>query len=324
MTDFTNKVIFRHLLWKWAPEEDEPLNENHKKDYEKVVSHFKKWREWARGQERIRDEFSKMLRLKEKRSDDTFDMLISHVIVACFFATNSSIATPDSLNQLKEKNAYEENIKIQLPHIQKLANAILEVKNNQHHQFYARFFSRFVNAFLEKRGYKVEELIFSDEEANEFIIKMLRGYEFQLKTWFPWDAETWPNTDFREITHLEGGPPWFKTKKAGALLYHDQLHKQVNKTNRSVNSLIFHLAFLFRQYTSSRLDDISFSSFGGQMPNDGKPCYEHVTNIANAIFTSSGDFCDSNDELDEGKVKDRIRGLVKNEVRLGCWLKDES
>ena len=96
--------------------------------------------------------------------------------------------------------------------------------------------------------------------------------------------------------------------KTGPLLYPNPLDQQNAQPQSKVNGLLFHLAFLFRLYTSPNPHGRWQS--GERMPTTGKPWIPLVTVLTNATLET---------DLSIEEVRSIIHSLVKKKVGLIPW-----
>jgi hypothetical protein len=107
-------------------------------------------------------------------------------------------------------------------------------------------------------------------------------------------------------------------RNLGALLYPKRPPSQAQKGNTPQNSLIYSLAFLFRHFTKNR-KGYWLPSTKGTIIKTGYPCYELISDLANAVFYPAGHAIDEEKEFTPQKVQDRVLSLTKANVELGCW-----
>jgi hypothetical protein len=109
-------------------------------------------------------------------------------------------------------------------------------------------------------------------------------------------------------------------RQHGALLFPQGLSNQSQGENPQVNSLLFSLVFLLRQYTDQGSPDNAWlKAKAGPMPKNGRPHYGLVAQIINAtnelcvppVFKAA---------MTEGQVKKRIARLIEKDVELSTWI----
>ena len=103
------------------------------------------------------------------------------------------------------------------------------------------------------------------------------------------------------------------------MLYPKELANQSQREFPQINSLLFSLVFLFRQFTDNSPDNNWFKKKFGPMPSTGKPNYKLVTQLTNATNELSNPPFLS-EELTHDQVKMRIKRLVDNDVQLSSWI----
>ncbi len=111
--------------------------------------------------------------------------------------------------------------------------------------------------------------------------------------------------------------PWIHRWQFGALLYPDKhpLDQQIKQPEHRLNSLLFHLAFLFRQATASKP---ILAMAGTPMPAGGKPHYDLILQFAYLVFPQ---LCETSGEEELGvyTIKARLFEIKKIGVTLGNW-----
>ena len=108
-------------------------------------------------------------------------------------------------------------------------------------------------------------------------------------------------------------------RQHGALLYPKVLDNQSQRELPQINSLLFSLVFLFRQFTDNSTDDNWFKTKFGPMPSTGNPNYKLVTKLINA----TNEFANPpflSERLNHDQVKMRIKRLVDNDIQLSSWI----
>jgi len=109
-------------------------------------------------------------------------------------------------------------------------------------------------------------------------------------------------------------------RQHGALLFPKGLSNQSQGRTPQINSLLFTLVFILRQYTDQDSPDSAWlKAKAGSMPKNGKPHYELVAQIINAtnelcvppVFETA---------MTEEQVKKRIARLTEKDVKLSTWI----
>lgn len=105
----------------------------------------------------------------------------------------------------------------------------------------------------------------------------------------------------------------------GPLYYPNSLPKQAMKEKAELNGFLFHLVFIFRQYTNLKVKkDTWYQQKTGPMPSGGTPCFKQVADIANSL----NQICTPNlseKEFSLSQVKQVIYRLQENDVILNTW-----
>jgi hypothetical protein len=127
-------------------------------------------------------------------------------------------------------------------------------------------------------------------------------------------------TEYRNQVHVaillkgrENLPHW---KQHGNLYYPNDIKGQAKRRVPQANSLLFGLVFYLRQYTDETAPESKWMQrVEGPMPTTGKPHYDLVAKIANAVNElSSPSIFDSKQSGDQ--VRKRIKTLIDNNVEL--------
>ena len=127
-------------------------------------------------------------------------------------------------------------------------------------------------------------------------------------------------TEYRNLVHLsvfmkdrKKFPHW---KQHGNLYYPNDIKDQAKRRVPQANSLLFGLVFYLRQYTDETTpESVWMQRVEGPMPTNGRPHYELVAKIANAVNELCTPPIFDNKLLDE-QVRKRINTLVDNNVEL--------
>ena len=108
-------------------------------------------------------------------------------------------------------------------------------------------------------------------------------------------------------------PHW---KQHGNLYYPNDIKDQAKRRVPQANSLLFGLVFYLRRYTDQDTPDSEWMQrVEGPMPTNGRPHYELVAKIANAV----NELCTPpifDNKLSDEQVRKRINTLVDNNVEL--------
>lgn len=108
-------------------------------------------------------------------------------------------------------------------------------------------------------------------------------------------------------------PYW---KQHGNLYYPNDIKDQAKRRVPQANSLLFGLVFYLRRYTDQDTPDREWvQRVEGPMPTNGRPHYELVAKIANAV----NELCTPpifDNKLSDEQVRKRINTLVDNNVEL--------
>ncbi|MBT7337511.1 hypothetical protein HN801_02285 [Candidatus Peregrinibacteria bacterium] len=108
-------------------------------------------------------------------------------------------------------------------------------------------------------------------------------------------------------------PHW---KQHGNLYYPNDIQDQAKRRVPQANSLLFGLVFYLRQYTDETTpESVWMQRVEGPMPTTGRPHYELVAQIANAV----NELCTPpifDNKLSDEQVRKRIKTLIDNNVEL--------
>jgi hypothetical protein len=278
----------------------------------KLMEDLSKWLGWAEEQEGFVDALTRMRNLGDNRSKDEFEELKCHVLVISFFVTPGWYKPTDfEGDKIKKHKECVENITNQVKGIKRFRESLKFNKNNS-------FQSKFIHLgfsnrleVLKKEGLIPTENKDLDHLSLKFLDWLLESYLMDLEMCgFKLDEN---NSEF-------AGGVFLNRNIHGALVYPQELPRQAIREHAEINSYIFHLAMIFRQFTGKTSSGPWLTKFKGEMPECGGARYENVADLANALFSPLGWFEDESAELTDKKVMERIQGLLKKDVRLGSWL----
>lgn len=278
----------------------------------KLKEDFSKWLEWAKEQQGFVDAIRRLNKLKDERSKDDFEELKSHILIISFFVSPGWYKSADyEGDKVKEHKACMENITRQVKGIKGFRESLKFNKDNhfQPKSIYLAFCDRL--EVLKKEGLVPAENKELDHLSLEFLDRLLESYQRNLE--FEGFELGGDNSGF-------GFGVFMERKSHGVLIYPQKLPKQAVREHAEINSYIFHLAMIFRQFTDQTSSGPWLTKFNGEMPDCGGARYENVADLANTLFTSIGWVKDETEELTNKKVMERIKALTDKGVTLGSWL----
>jgi len=270
-----------------------------------------KWLEWAKEQRRFVDALLKLSNLDKSRNKEDLEELRNHILVISFFASPDWYKpTEFESEKIKEHKECLENIISQVKGINRFRKGLEINKNNrlQSKSIHLGYSNRL--EVLKKEGLtpvKNKEL---EHLSLEFLDWLLDSYLVNLEM---------DGLDIDHINSSFSGGVFIERNRSGALIYPTDLTKQARSEHPEINSYLFHLAMLFRQYTHNE-EKNWLSQTQGDMPDYGKPSYKHVANLANSLFSSVGWFENSKYEFLDRNVLERIRKLQKMKVKMSSWI----
>ncbi len=281
---------------------------------EKIIKvEFDKWLEWALKENTYTDALNRLKKIKGKRSEKEFDELVWHVHSVSFSATplNSKI-------KLNIKETFEDqkdnlqNIQSQILAIEKLRGLIKKQQGTPYDPL-ALLVTR--EEFFDIDNIPREVLEYnwphSDRDWFSFPFELFdKGLEIYLKRL---------KSNLTEDPSGENLVESMLAKKWGALIYPGNLTPQAKRKSAEINSLLFNLVFLFRQFTSDQSNKEFLKFTRGHMPDLGSPCYENVADISNSILFAGNIISEEDEGLDSTKVMERVRNLTSQGVQLGSW-----
>ena len=241
------------------------------------------------------------MNLKNVGRAKEFDELIAHIRVACFGTTEFAGSLRSNQIKLRQEfREYIENLKVQVKALKEFKQAHRRNKQYGFGQDSIPVSYGFPDA-LKKAGLKMEGGLSGYQLSLDFIEDLVDEYLDRLEL----DNESgyWENDSFI-------------INKIDALIYPHEVSKQAMRDDSVINSLLFHLSFLFRQYTSPESDKAWLKKINGEMPLAGQPQYGYTADIANAIFNLHANQDDSIG-LSSKNVMERVSNLTKIKVRLG-------
>ncbi|MBT5717559.1 MAG: hypothetical protein HOI70_11660 [Opitutae bacterium] len=278
----------------------------------KLREDFSKWLEWAKEQEGFVDALTRMRSIEGKRSKDDFEELKSHILVISFFASPGWYKPADfEDNKVKEHKECIENITSQVKGIKEFRKSLKSNKNNhfQPDSIHLRFLDWL--EVLKKEGLVPAENKELDHLSLEFLDRLLESYQLDLEL---------EGYDLGGDNSGFGFGAFMERKSHGVLIYPQKISRQAVREHAEINSYIFYLAMLFRQFTDTTSSGPWLTKFNGEMPDCGGARYENVADLANTLFTSIGWLEDETKELTNKKVMERIKALTDKGVKLGSWL----
>ncbi len=120
----------------------------------------------------------------------------------------------------------------------------------------------------------------------------------------------------KETVEIKSQEPLIFRMVAGYLHYPEPLNKREQGANTAENTLLFELTSLFQNFTNPNFNENWPYSNEGPLPELGDPCYEHIANLANAVFYEDEDPNNEEKEFTARKVGDRIRDLRQKKVQF--------
>ena len=267
-----------------------------------LLDKYQIWiKKFASDESRGRSAIDAIESIKVLRSREEFLYLSGDVTFACFKATiYDSPMLKDKAKETREeaKNVLEE-IPDQLKAIKTLKRFISK------YPFHSC--NGFANAFKEINDETPLSKALDSESgkimAYDFLLETLSLYEKGLD--YEKEAIIQTNTE-----------PLLFRRFSGYLLYPEPLNKREQGANEAENSLLFELAFLFKNFTNLELKKNWRFKIEGLLPEHGDPCYKHIANLANAVFYEDEDPNNEKKEFTVSKVGDRIRKLQQKGVQL--------
>jgi hypothetical protein len=307
---------------------------------------FLEWVEKLTSQERMVDVLQRLRAgLEEIRGREEFNELTAHVLIVCFSTT--PFVADLNRDQWKLQDEYREhleNLKIQLGGLEKFLEGCKADRNNRYKPEEIMGTSDFFDC-LKREGLKLtssnpDKLRLSIDALKNLIGGFIRQLKFELYGPVSDFDQTYQNflqeieddgivgsrfsnsnaDFFRQLEVQNAAGPDFVGTKICSLIHTDEIAKQARGNKAIVNSLLFHLSFLFRQYTSSDSDGPWLKNIKGEMPSDGRPCYEQVTDISNVVLSFIGVFQGEEQELSDQQVRQRVNNLTNKRVELGSLL----
>jgi|GEM_PF-4829023 len=271
------------------------MNIYKKKEYKKWV---RKFGQSERGKEAL-DALEELKRIVPQRDKKSFLKLTEKVKRICFFASHyhreilrePSISAKETIRDLKEE------IPSKIKGIEKLGKFL-----NKYPGIATEIFSETSpgvdNISKDFGDIPVTEIADLFKALLEIFGKGLKQHSKKIKDY----------------------PAW--RRRYGALIYPGPLAPQTQVQHPEINSLLFALTHLFRNYTIPYLYDDTLLDGYGPMPGGGKPCYGITAKIANAVFFPEGDQSLEDNEFDENKIRYRIRCLTDQRVILSLpsWM----
>jgi hypothetical protein len=270
-----------------------------------------KWLEWAKEQRRFVDALLKLSNLDKSRNKEDLEELRNHILVISFFASPDWYKpTEFESEKIKEHKECLENIISQVKGINRFRKGLEINKNN-------RFQSKSIHL-----GYSNRLEVLKKEGLTPVKNKELEHLSLEFLDWLLDSYLVNLEMDGLDIDHINSsfsGGVFIERNRSGALIYPTDLTKQARSEHPEINSYLFHLAMLFRQYTHNE-EKNWLSQTQGDMPDYGKPSYKHVANLANSLFSSVGWFESSKYEFLDRNVLERIRKLQKMKVKMSSWI----
>ena len=270
-----------------------------------------KWLEWAKEQRRFVDALLKLSNLDKSRNKEDLEELRNHILVISFFASPDWYKpTEFESEKIKEHKECLENIISQVKGINRFRKGLEINKNN-------RFQSKSIHL-----GYSNRLEVLKKEGLTPVKNKELEHLSLEFLDWLLDSYLVNLEKDGLDIDHINSsfsGGVFIERNRSGALIYPTDLTKQARSEHPEINSYLFHLAMLFRQYTHNE-EKNWLSQTQGDMPDYGKPSYKHVANLANSLFSSVGWFENSKYEFLDRNVLERIRKLQKMKVKMSSWI----
>ena len=232
----------------------------------------------------VKDILGNVLKLKLARRDSP--KLEQNVLYACFKAATAP--PPDEDSAAKHREFFKEQFSLIDSHRQDVARIRDYLADQREMACKAMAHADPPGA---QRRHHVTNIVLA--EVDDFM-KVLSRYETGLTHIADWDHPAHISADdFRY----------------GPFEMHNDLYEMLAKPkNINQTGLMFHLAYLFRYFTShtSSIPRIDIGrdilDVQGEMLSDGRPHHELVAPLVNAVFDLT---------LSASKVKDRLRDLVR-------------
>jgi hypothetical protein len=278
----------------------------------KLREDLSKWLEWAKDQERFADALRRLRTPDDIRSKEDLEELNSHILVISFFATPDWYKPTDfEGTKIKKHKECMENITNQVKGIKIFRESLKLNKKNpfQPKSFHLGLLNKL--EVLKKEGLTPEENKELDHLSLEFLDWLLESYQLSLEL-----QGFEPGQDNSSC----GFGVFMQRTTHGVLIYPQKIAKQAVREHAEINSYLFHLAMVFRQFTDKTSRGEWLTRFKGEMPDCGGARYENVADLANALFSSIGWIEDESKELTNKKVMERIKALTDKDVKLGSWL----
>jgi hypothetical protein len=274
--------------------------EGYKKE---LHSNYEKWNKaFLKNKSRGRDAIGRIDSLSINDPEESRLRLVADVSAVCYRAANynSPLLTDFARTYREENKSILEEIPLQLKSLKTLKRFI---SVHPEHSTMA-----FENPLCEKgeESNLYKALVNQDaiSSANDLLIEIFSLYEEGLRHL---------NDGLYEIRQ-EGLP---MDMISGSLIYPKSLNKRELGANPEENNLLFHLAFIFREFTNPNFkhENLPFK-IEGELPDHGKPCYRLIADLANAVFFPEGNQEYEGNEFTETKVKERINLLKDKKVKI--------
>lgn len=320
-------------VWPFLMEDYKGDNETTKREKDaRIDAEFLRWVDEVKLQERINDACRRLGEISSSRGSKEFEELVAHVLVACFGVT--PYAGDLRSNQLKLRDHYRDCIKNLNAQFKALKSFKQAYRRNKGYGFLGDSIPVSSNFFdaLKKSGLQMEgpapdpapdPVLYRypdpdhDPDYDPVHDRVPDRHSLSLDLLEALIDEYLQKLELDEELDVYSDL-FFMRNKIDALIYPNEVPIQARSDDSAINSLLFHLSFIFRQYTSPDSDSPWLKNIKGEMPTDGQPCYGHVTDFANVLFSYAGIFQNEEQELSDKQVRQRVNDLTKkNGVYLG-------
>jgi hypothetical protein len=164
-------------------------------------------------------------------------------------------------------------------------------------------------------------LDWKNRRKKQVVFPAIQGTPTSLAQVFAELLECYDSALRNGLFTTKGKGAWLYRFQAGAILYPEQkpLDARTRPSHDLLNSLLFHLAFLFRQATSERP---VLRALGTPMLRTGSPHYPLVASLANAVIPNECKLASMGTPegyLSVKQVRERITRLTRQDVKLANW-----
>jgi len=253
------------------------------------------------------------------RGEDGEEDLKGKILAVCYATWNyHSQPIGDWPNHWrKKKKEFQGDIQATLDHCRAISDFIEKQKLIFDEEGYS-----FIRKKMDKHGwvqYKINSPIQFDSKTRtiKFDIPLPKNYPPPHRVLNAY-MEAFHDGLLDYLHELENSKQPFQNCH-GALYYPDGLPVQAMRQSPELNSLLFHLVFIFRQYTDKKnVGGGWYQRKTDLMPTGGRPCYEQVAEISNAVNS----ICNhklSQKQFSVSQITQKIYNLCKKRVSLNTW-----